>query len=149
MRMFDMPNLLVSTSLSLQDSEITDPFTGQDRRMQRHGRGSTSISFRHDIPRFSMNWGASVRDNFDGNTKTYDIDDLVSSRSETGLSLFAEWISPSGTSGRWDARDIGNPARCDVRTRYVGRLSAGILEELEKRCIVRGLVMSLKITGTF
>jgi len=149
MHMFDMPNLLVSTRLNLQDSEITDPFTGQDRRMLHHGRGSARLSFRHDIPRFSLNWGASVRNSFDGGTKIYDIDDLLNLYGEPGLSLFAEWISPGGTSWRWDARDIGNPEQCSDRTRYVGRLSAGILEEIEKRCSSRGLVMSLKITGTF
>lgn len=149
MHMIDMPNLLVSTRLSLQDSEIADPFTGQDRRMLHHGRGSVSLSFRHDIPRFSLNWGASVRDNFDGNTKIYDIDDVLNLYGEPGLSLFAEWISPGGTSWRWDARDVGNPEQCSDRTRYVGRLSGGILEEIEKRCSIRGLVMSLKITGTF
>ena len=149
MHMLDMPNLLVSTSLSLSDSEIRDPLTGQNRRMSHHGRGRASLSFRHDIPRLSLNWGASVRDNFDGNTKIYDVDDLLTMRAEPGLSLFAEWISPAGTSWRWDARDIGNPEQCSDRTRYVGRLSAGILEEIEKRCSIRGLIMSLKITGTF
>ena len=149
MNMFDMPNLLVSTSLSLADSEIRDPLTGQNRRMSHHGRGRASLSFRHDIPRLSLNWGASVRDNFDGNTKIYDVDDLLTMRAEPGLSLFAEWISPAGTSWRWDARDVGNPEQCSDRTRYVGRLSAGILEEIEKRCSIRGLIMSLKITGTF
>ena len=149
MNMFDMPNLLVSTSLSLAGSEIRDPLTGQNRRMSHHGRGRASLSFRHDIPRLSLNWGASVRDNFDGNTKIYDVDDLLTMRAEPGLSLFAEWISPAGTSWRWDARDVGNPEQCSDRTRYVGRLSAGILEEIEKRCSIRGLVMSLKISGTF
>ena len=149
MNMFDMPNLLVSTSLSLAGSEIRDPLTGQNRRMSHHGRGRASLSFRHDIPRLSLNWGASVRDNFDGNTKIYDVDDLLTMRAEPGLSLFAEWISPAGTSWRWDARDVGNPEQCSDRTRYVGRLSVGILEEIEKRCSIRGLIMSLKITGTF
>jgi outer membrane receptor for ferrienterochelin and colicins len=149
MNMFNMPNLLVSTRLSLSDSEITDPFTGQERRMLHHGRGSASISFRHDIPRLSLNWGASMRDSFDGETKIYDIDDVLDLYGEPSLSLFAEWISPGGTSWRWDARDVGNPERCSNRTRYVGRLSAGILEEIERRCSSSGLVMSLKITGTF
>ena len=149
MRMINMPNLLVSTNISVQDSEITDPFTGQDRRMLHHGRGSAGLSFRHDIPRLSLNWGASVRESFQGNTKIYDIDDVLNLYGETSVSLFAEWISPRGTSWRWDARDIGNPEQCADRTRFVGRLSAGILEEIEQRCTTRGLVMSLKITGTF
>ncbi|NKB32686.1 MAG: hypothetical protein GKR91_06275 [Pseudomonadales bacterium] len=149
MNMINIPNLLVSARITAQDSKITDPFTGEDRRMLHHGRGSASLSFRHDIPSYSLNWGASVRENFDGNTKIYDIDDVLDLYGEPSLSLFAEWISPGGTSWRWDARDVGNPERCSNRTRFVGRLSAGILEEIERRCSMRGLVMSLKITGTF
>ena len=39
MRMFDMPNLLVIASMSLEDSEITDPFLGIDRRFLFSSRG--------------------------------------------------------------------------------------------------------------
>ena len=149
MKMIGMPNLLVSTNVTVQDSEIEDAFTGQKRRMLHHGRGSVNFSFRHDIPELSLNWGASLRESFDGNTKIYDIDDLLDLYGEPSLSLFAEWISPGGTSWRWDARDVGNPERCSIRTRYFGRLSAGIVEEIERRCSLSGMVMSLKITGTF
>lgn len=149
MNKIGMPNLLVSTGATLQDSEIKDSFTGQKRRMLYHGRGNVNFSFRHDIPSLSLNWGASVRENFDGNTKIYDIDDLLDHYGEPSLYLFVEWISPRGTSWRWGARDVRNPELCTTRTRYVGRLSAGILEEIEKRCSMGGMVMDLKITGSF
>lgn len=149
MNMINMPNLLVSSRLSIADSKIRDPFTGVDRRFQFFSRGSMSFSFRHDIPEWNLNWGASLRDTFDGNSKLYDIDDVLSRWTEPYLSFFAEYISDAGTSWRFDARDLTNSERCRERIRYVGRLSAGILEEIENQCNVGGLVMSLKITGTF
>ena len=149
MSMINMPNLLVSSRWNAADSEITDPFTGQLRRFQFHGRGRWDVSFRHDIPEWNLNWGGRWNNRFDSNQKLYDIDDVVSTLGEPNVSFFAEYITDNGTSWRFDARDLTNNEQCRERIRYVGRLSAGILEEIENRCSIRGLVMSLKITGTF
>ena len=149
MHMIDMPNLLVSSNWNVQDSEIEDPFTGKDRRFSRFGRGRWSVSFRHDIPEYSLNWGASWNNRFDGNEKRYDIDDVLDMRGDPSISVFAEWISPGGTSWRFDARGLGPNDQCRERMRFVGRLSAGILEEIENRCSTLGVTTSLKITGTF
>lgn len=149
MNMIDMPNLLLTSNWSVADSEITDPFTGEERRFRFHGRGRWDVSFRHDIPQWSLNWGARWNNRFDHNQKQYDIDDVISTLGEPNVSFFAEYITDAGTSWRFDARDLTNNEQCRERIRYVGRLSAGILEEIENRCSVRGLVMSLKITGTF
>ena len=149
MQMIDMPNLLVSSAWSVQDSEIEDPFTGIDRRFARYGRGRWTLSFRHDIPEWSMNWGGSWSNRFDGNEKISDIDDVLDLRGDPSTSVFAEWISPNGTSWRFDARGLGSNNQCRERMRFVGRLSTGILEEIENRCSTRGWTTSLKITGTF
>jgi len=149
MHMIDMPNLLVTSNWSVQDSKITDPFTGVDRRFAHYGRGRWTLSFRHDLPEWNLNWGSSWSNRFDGNEKIYDIDDVLDLTGEPNLSLFAEWISPGGTSWRLDARDVGNSEQCRERIRFIGRRAAGILEEIENRCSVRGVVTSLKITGTF
>ena len=149
MSMINMPNLLFSSRWNAADSEITDPFTGQLRRFQFHGRGRWDVSFRHDIPEWNLNWGGRWNNRFDGNQKLYDIDDTVSTLGEPNVELFAEYITDNGTSWRFDARDLTNNEQCRERIRYMGRLSAGILEEIENRCSTRGLVMSLKITGTF
>ena len=149
MNAINMPNLLVSTSLSLADSEITDPFTGIDRRFQFFGRGRWNLSFRHDIPSLSLNWGASWRETFNGNRKLYDIDDKSDLRNDSYFSVFAEYITDQGTSWRFDARDITNSVSCRERTRFIGRLSNDVIEEIENRCRFDGIVVSLKITGTF
>ena len=147
--MIDMPNLLVSSRWNVTDSKITDPFTGRDRRFAFNGRGRWTLSFRHDLPNWNMNYGASWSNRFDGNQKRYDIDDVVSSLGEPNASIFAEYIAPNGTTFRFDSYDITSNENCNERMRFVGRLSAGILEEIENRCSTRGIVMSLKISGTF
>lgn len=149
MRMLNMPNLLVTSNWGVQDSKIEDPFTGVDRRFNRYGRGRWTLAFRHDIPERSINWGGQWSNRFDHNEKVYDIDEVTDFVGEPNVSAFAEWISPRGTSWRFDVRDLTNNRQCSERTRFIGRRSAGILEEIEERCTTRGVVTSLKITGTF
>lgn len=149
MKMINMPNLLVSSRFNVSDSKIKDPFTGIDRRFANFGRGRWTLSFRHDLPQWNVNYGASWSNRFDGNQKRYDIDDVVSSLGEPNTSVFAELIAFNGTSFRLDVRDVSSNEQCRERTRFVGRLSAGIIEEIEDRCSSQGTVMSLKINGTF
>lgn len=149
MRMIDMPNLLISSRFNLGDSKIKDPFTGKDRRFAFNSRGRWSLSFRHDLPRWNMNYGASWNNRFDGNQKRFDIDDIESSLGEPNVSAFVEFIAFDSITFRFDARDLSNNLQCRERMRFVGRISAGILEEIEDRCSRRGRVVSLKINGVF
>ena len=108
MSMLNMPNLLVSSAWNVTDSKITDPFTGLERRFQFYGRGRWTLSFRHDIPKWNLNWGGSWSNRFDGNQKLYDIDDVVSTLGEPNVSVFAEYITDDGTSWRFDVFDATN-----------------------------------------
>ncbi|MDP7455963.1 MAG: TonB-dependent receptor plug domain-containing protein [Gammaproteobacteria bacterium] len=149
MNMINMPNLLVSSRFNVADSEIKDPFLGIDRRFANFGRGRWSVSFRHDLPQWNMNYGASWNNRFDSNQKRYDIDDVVDSIGEPQVSLFLEFIAFGGTTFRFDARDTTNNLQCRERTRFLGHISAGIIEEIEDQCSSRGRVLSLKISGTY
>ncbi len=149
MGMINLPNLLVSSSLQVADSEITDPFLGIDRRFSQFGRGRFTVSFRHDIPEWNLNWGGSWNNRFDSNQYTYDIDDYIATLGEPTTNLFAEYITDGGISFRFDARDATSNEQCRERRRFVGRISAGILEEIEDRCSTRGTVLSLKISSSF
>ncbi len=146
---FDMPNLLVTSNWSVADSEITDPFLGIDRRFRNFGRGRWTLSFRHDIPQWNLNWGASWSNRFDGNQYVYDIDDYTYSLGEPNTSVFAEYITDGGISFRFDARDVTNNEQCRERRRFVGHIANNILEEIENRCSTRGTVMSLKVSSSF
>ena len=147
--MINMPNLLITSQLSVTDSEITDPFTGRDRRFSYYGRGRWQLSFRHDLPRWNVNYGGSWSNRFDSNQYQFDIDDYIATLGKPTVNLFAQYISSAGTSWRFDIRDATTNLQCRERRRFVGRLSAGILEEIEDRCSTRGTVMSLKVSGAF
>lgn len=150
MRMFDMPNLLFTGSLTVEDSKITDPFLDIERRFLFSFRGRTNIGFRHDLPRWNLNYGGNWSNMFDGNRVRYDIDDIELSGGDPFWTVFVEWVGFNNTTFRLDAlRIINNGEFCRERQRFVGRISNGILEEIEDQCNTSGPSVSLRINGTF
>jgi len=150
MRMINMPNLLISASLNAEDSKITDPFLGIERRMLGSFRGRNNLGFRHDIPNWNLNYGVNWNNLWDGNRSRYDIDDIELSAGDPFWSAFVEWVSPQNITFRLDAlRIVNNGEFCRERLRFVGRISSGILEEIEDHCSTPGPIVSLRVTGTF
>ena len=150
MRMFNMPNLLITAGHSSEDSKITDPFLGIERRMLYSQRGRNELGFRHDIPRLRLHYGGNWSNYFDGNRIRYDIDDIEYSAGDPYWSAFVEWVSPNDMTFRLNAtRLFNNGENCRERQRFVGRISSGILEEIEDQCGSSGPTVSLRVTGTF
>ena len=149
MRMFNMPNLLVTSRLNVRDSNITDPFLGIERRFSRFGRGRLNLGFRHDVPKWNMNYGLEWSNRFDNNEKIYDIDDIADYIGQPNTTAFVQFVDSRGITYRFDARNATSNLQCRERQRYIGRINTGILEEIEDQCATSGRVVSLKINGTF
>ena len=149
MRMFNMPNLLVTSRLNVRDSNITDPFLGIERRFSRFGRGRLNLGFRHDVPKWNMNYGLEWSNRFDSNEKIYDIDDIADYIGQPNTTAFVQFVNSRGITYRFDARNATSNLQCRERQRYIGRINTGILEEIEDQCATSGRVVSLKINGTF
>ncbi len=147
--MINLPNVLLTTTLNVQDSEVRDPFLGIDRRFQLYQRGRTTIMFRHDIPRWRANWGMQLFDRIDGGMFRYDIDDIEFAVGEPRLNLFAEYIDRRGLTYRFDAGALTDGSQRRRRTRFIGRSADNILEEYEFRKSVTGMELTFKISGTF
>ena len=62
---------------------------------------------------------------------------------------FVEFVAFNGTTFRFDARNATDNLQCRERQRFVGRISSGVLEEIEDQCGGSGRVLSLKINGSF
>lgn len=149
MGMFNLPNLLVTSTYNLQDSEITDPFLGIKRRFQNYQRGRFTLEFRHDLPSIRSNWGMQYFDRVDGGMSRYDIDDIEKSVGEPRVNLFLEHVDRRGITYRFDAGAITNGQQFRERYRYVGRISDNVLEEYEDWHQGQGIQYSFKINGSF
>ncbi len=149
MKMIDMPNLLLTSQFNVQDSKITDPFLGIERRFSQFDRGRLMLGFRHDIPSLRLNYGLNWNNRFDGNRKRYDIDDIELTAGDPNVQAFVEMVAFNGITFRLDARNITDNRQCRERHRYLGPITSGIIEEYEDQCGGGGRVMSLRINGTF
>ena len=149
MGMINLPNLLVTSTLNVQDSEITDPFLGIERRFQNYQRGRFTLEFRHDLPSIRSNWGMQYFDRIDGGMSRYDIDDIEKSVGDPRVNLFIEHVDRHGITYRFDAGGLTNGQQYRERYRYVGRASDNILEEYEDWHQGQGIMYSFKINGSF
>lgn len=149
MGMINLPNLLVTSTLNVQDSEVSDPFLGIKRRFQSYQRGRFTTTFRHDIPALRANWGMQYFDRIDGGMSRYDIDNIEKYVGEPAVNLFVEYIDRRGITYRFDANSLTNGRQFRDRYRYVGHASAQILQELETQNTAQGTTFSFKISGNF
>lgn len=146
----DLPDILVSASIEAEDSSVTDPFLGIDRRISRQGRGNTNFSFRHDLPARNLNYGITYRKEIPGDRKVYDIDKIEAYAQDAFVILFLEIQGWAGLTYRFEATNIHESERCRIRSRFVGgTIATGSLNEIEDSCSHNGEKYAIKIRGTF
>ena len=86
---------------------------------------------------------------FDANIKRYEIDDIELRAGDPNVTAFVQFVDRRGITYRFDARNANDNMQCRERQRFVGRVSDGILEEIEDNCGGSGRTLSLKINGNF
>lgn len=143
-----MPDALLTTVLSLQDSEVTDPFLGIKRRMMMHSRGYARVSYQHDLPALNLNYGFSYYYGLKGNIKRFDIDDLEDYWFDPTMTIFIEKVASHGITIRLQSINSFDGERCRLRTRFDGATIDGIVEEIEKSCSTPGHTVALTIRAT-
>jgi len=149
MRMISMPNLLITANFNVKDSSLIDPFLGIDRRFANFDRGRLRLGMRHDVTSLGMSYGMEWNNRFDANIKRYEIDDIELRAGDPNVTAFVQFVDRRGITYRFDARNANDNMQCRERQRFVGRVSDGILEEIEDNCGGSGRTLSLKINGNF
>ncbi|GAB1263538.1 TonB-dependent receptor plug domain-containing protein [Aurantivibrio infirmus] len=144
-----VPDALVTAGAFVQDSEVTDPFLGIDRRLEGEGRGNVSMGFRHDVTRWNLSYGGNYRYLIRGNNTTIDIDQIRQRERDPFSSLFIEKVAFGGITFRLETMNFLNGERCLKRTRFVGATADGVFEEVESSCIGDGRKIALKIRSNF
>tara|TARA_B110000858_G_scaffold3502_1_gene4077 strand:+ start:52792 stop:54933 length:2142 start_codon:yes stop_codon:yes gene_type:complete len=145
------PNALLTTGLSIRDSEVTDPFTGKKRRQRNNGRWTTRSSFRHDITGLGLSYGFRYEMHSNGGSgrTAIDIIDTEERVFQPQMSAFLEKQAFGSLTFRFEANNLLQSDFCRTRTRYVGATVDGILEEVEAYCSDAGMELALKMKTTF
>ena len=149
MRMFGLPNLQLTANLEVKDSNITDPLLGINRRFRDYDRGRLNFGFRHDIPSRGITYGGNWSNRFEGNIMRYDVDDIEIRGGDPYVSIYAQFVDSRGLTYRLFSRNHTDNTQCRERRRFLGKISAQILEEIENRCWNDGRVVALRVSGNF
>ena len=156
-----LPNAEIRFSGLWQETDATDPVTGENRRFSAERDWNYNISFRHDLPEHKFAWGASTQGQSD--RREFKVaEDILFDRSGTRADLFVEspaWIP--GVTVRLSASNIFHPEETRVRTFYqpdpldpvAAPRSTGIFRQIEERKQKGGpegtQVFAIRLSGSF
>mgnify|MGYP003341990617 FL=1 len=146
-----LPNALATLRVGVGDSSVVDPFLLRERRMRYPGRWSTRVSFRHDYQPWNFSYGLnySWSDQQGLQRVNFDLFDTERDSEEYSLSFFLEKRAFNGVTFRFDIQNANDRENCRVRTRYDGRITSGIIEEIENYCRTEGVRLAFRIRHTF
>lgn len=146
----NLPEVLVTSRVEVENSNVIDPFLGITRRLNRQGRGNLSLGFLHDIPSRNMNYGFNFQHGIRDNRIAYDIDKIESYNRGDFIIAFIETQGWGDLTYRFETTNLFQGERCRIRSRYIdGTIATGTLSEIEDSCSHTGIEYAIKIRGTF
>ena len=142
-----LPDAVVTATLDLFDSEITDPFLGTKQRIKE--RGAASLGFRHDVTAHGFSYGFDYFYPFHGGY--YDIDIVTITRNDAAryLNAFVQKVWFGDWTFRLESNDTLDDYRCRSRQRFDGTTIDGTLALTQDSCSSRYRRLILSIQTIF
>ena len=95
---------LIRSTLTWRKSEVTDPTTGDQRRLSGQQPFSWEIRYSHDLPQYKTQYGVDVFGNF--TERYYRYDRIDETRLETWVTFYAEWKPQPDFAIRIEAHNL-------------------------------------------
>jgi outer membrane receptor protein involved in Fe transport len=99
-----IPGGLLRTNLEWNHSEVTDPTTGEARRISGQAPFEWEVRFSQDLARYKTQWGIDVFGNFEERSYRFDRTDQV--ELETWVTLYAEYKPYPDLAIRFEAHNL-------------------------------------------
>lgn len=144
---FNLPTAIVSLTLGLFDSEITDPFLNQKVRIG--GRGFGNLGFRHDVTSLGLSYGIDVRYPIHGGRDDIDITTITRNDGQRSLDLFVQKIWFDDWTFRLESDNTLDASECRYRERYNPTTISGNLALIQDSCSSRYRRLTLSVQTTF
>lgn len=155
-----LPNAEVRFSGLWQETDVTDPVTGESRRFSGERDWNYNVSFRHDLPELKLAWGASAAGQSD-RREFKSAEDVLHDRPNARFDLFVDSTMIPGITVRLSASNISHPEEFRTRTFYAANplaplapaRSTGVISRVEERKQKGGpegtQVFSIRVSGSF
>ena len=110
-------------------SQVTDPVTGEARRINNDNAFQGEVRFSQDIARLSSTWGVNL--SFGESHLLYRIDEVRRTSRDSHWAVYWDWKPNPGLSVRGAVENALSREFRRYRTRYAGLRSLGRISEVE------------------
>jgi outer membrane receptor for ferrienterochelin and colicin len=143
-----LPGVLLTSRYLVQESETTDPFTGQSRPMRDAWDHELDFGFRHDVSGLGVSYGANYQ-SFGGEVVYSDVFVSELYEVEPRIDAFVEkQLSPRLTL-RVEGWSLGQSRESRDRVIYADSAAQGTVLRLESFEEVRDRRLIVKLRGSF
>lgn len=142
-----LPDAMLSSSLYLFDSEVTNPILGTTERI--NGRGRAELGFRHDIVNWNLNYGFDYGHPLNGGERNIEVDTIDQTFHGRSLTMFVSTVLFDDVTFRVESNNTLDEETCRNRIRYNGSAAAGNISEIQNACWGSGQKLALKVRKTF
>jgi len=134
--------------LEIEDSQLTDPVDGIDRRFDGNNPFQIEVDFRHDVPATNFAWGLEFRDT--ERAPTYRVEEVFFDHPPSTFgAVFVEHKDVLGATVRLRVGNVFNANTTLLRTVYDGPRDGGLVLFTEERRRKIGQVFNLSVAGSF
>lgn len=144
---FGLPDILLEGELAVSSSRITDPLSGQNRRIERFRALRYNLSFRHDISRHKLSYGTDVE--FEGRQRRFEINQIIETRDSPELNVFVESQRVKGLVMRVTGANLLNRRFARTRSIFTPNRLLDSAPFAEDRARTRGREVRLELEGVF
>jgi outer membrane receptor protein involved in Fe transport len=132
-----------------RDTKVTDPITGEERKIANQNLYDWNIDFRQDLPDLKLAWGGDYTDV--GESEAFRLDEEQTRSFGPGdLDLFVETTYFKGVTVRLAGDNLGSqPARLDRRFFTPNRFLGGAFLRSEYRDAAYGPNFTISVLGAF
>ena len=142
-----LKNAQIKGTGTFRHSEVTDPTTGETRRISGQHPFDYDLHFTHDLPKLKVNWGVDVYNRW---TETYyRFNEVDRYALKTFVVLFAEWKPRSDLSLRTEVSNIGQRGFQRTITFYDGLRNGKEPLFIDDRQLDVGTTFYFRVRKTF
>jgi hypothetical protein len=137
----------VRTTMTLLKSEVTDPVTGEKRRISEDRPFEGDVRFTHDLPGGRWSWGLDA--SLAHLERDYRFDELRQERKGTALGAHLEFRPDGKWRIRGEVENLTSRMLVDRRRQFDGTRALGILDSTEVRRIRTSPIFTLSVRRSF
>ena len=124
-----LPSAVLTVSYMYRDSEVTDPFTGEERTTRNETPHFINFNFRHDVEDSKVAYGFNAHRRSGRQRQDVSLREITNF--STHVSIFAEYNFSANMKARAEANHVYGDARSFDKTFYAGHIADDVVRRVD------------------